>query len=437
MFDARAAKLLAPGAHLTFDGSPGFRLEATASTRAWVYRYKSPLDGRMRQCKIGLWPAMAYQAAWVEWDRLRTERERGIDPALEKRNARLGAKLAIQEAKAAAAGPGPLTVARLCQLYVDNLLKRNRQEKGWKEVKRMFDTMLGDLAEVLAVDVTRRTAYQLIEGHVDTPHQAKALRSELGGAWDYGLDSGELPESTPNWWRGIMRGKIRLKPQTAGGKAKVPKRTLSPIELGALLRWLPNFPPNTRDVLILYAWTLCRGAEIVAMHTDELQEERQGDDVVLWWTIPKAKTKNARIEGATDLRVPLIGRAAAVVRSRTAHGYRGFVFPSHTRLGHIQQRAVSVAVWGHMPYSETRPEYERPRLPVTMWAPHDLRRTSRTLLASMGCVNEIGEALLGHMQEGIVGVYNLHTYDAERLQWLGLLDKRLEQLAAAKEEKPA
>jgi hypothetical protein len=47
----------------------------------------------------------------------------------------------------------------------------------------------------------------------------------------------------------------------------------------------------------------------------------------------------------------------------------------------------------------------------------------------MGCPDEIGEAVLGHMKGGIVGVYNVHSYDGERLEWLTKLDAKLEQLA--------
>ena len=67
--------------------------------------------------------------------------------------------------------------------------------------------------------------------------------------------------------------------------------------------------------------------------------------------------------------------------------------------------------------------------PVTHWAPHDLRRTARTLLAALGCPNEIAEAVLGHMPRGIVGVYNRHTYDKERAAWLKQLSDHLESLA--------
>ncbi len=47
----------------------------------------------------------------------------------------------------------------------------------------------------------------------------------------------------------------------------------------------------------------------------------------------------------------------------------------------------------------------------------------------MGCPGEVAEAILGHMQPGVAGTYNRHTYDAERLQWLRALAQRLEALA--------
>lgn len=95
-FDARAAKLLSPGSHLTIDDCPGLRLEATASTRIWTYRYKSPVDNRMRQVKIGTWPAKSPAAAIAEWENLRRVREERQDPGLERRTARVEAKAAFE-----------------------------------------------------------------------------------------------------------------------------------------------------------------------------------------------------------------------------------------------------------------------------------------------------------------------------------------------------
>lgn len=106
--------------------------------------------------------------------------------------------------------------------------------------------------------------------------------------------------------------------------------------------------------------------------------------------------------------------------------------PGHgSRLGPTATKARWTG-FGYQPYCETRPEWDRPRLTVTRWAPHDLQRTARTLLASPRCPDEVDEAILGHMKPGIVGVYNLHTYDAERVGCLRQLDAHLEALVAVR-----
>lgn len=67
--------------------------------------------------------------------------------------------------------------------------------------------------------------------------------------------------------------------------------------------------------------------------------------------------------------------------------------------------------------------------PASGPAPHDLRRTVRTQFAAMGCPSDVAEAVLGHMQPGIEGVYNVHRYDAERRLWLGRLSDAWEAAA--------
>lgn len=69
------------------------------------------------------------------------------------------------------------------------------------------------------------------------------------------------------------------------------------------------------------------------------------------------------------------------------------------------------------------------RCPVINWTPHNLRRTARTLLASLGCSDQIGEAILGHVPEGEIATYNSHTYDKERREWLLKLSDHLDQLS--------
>jgi integrase len=295
------------------------------------------------------------------------------------------------------------------------------------EAERLLRVELGELADKPAAEVTRGDCFGLIDGKRHKPVVAGALRQILGAVWDRALDAGELPDSAPNWWRLILRGKLPSKGKVVEGKNIGPvKRVLSDAEVGQLLRWMPNHSRDMADLLTLYLWTCCRGAELVAMARAEITEEPDG----LWWTVPREKLKMRRNPLTTDLRVPLVGRAEAIVRRRLDAVPGAWLFASRGKSGHIEQKAIGVAVWSHTPRCESHADWIRPRLQMQEWAPHDLRRTGRTLLAALGCAAEVAEAILGHQAPSIQATYNRHSYDAERRVWITRLSQRLEQLAA-------
>lgn len=422
-FDAHAAKSLPPGEHLNVEGCPGLRLVVTASRRSWSFRYRSPIDGLMRQVKIGEWPAMPVAAAAGAWSKLRDAVANGEDPSKKRSEARAAAP------KVASAPQGAQTVRAVCDAYLTGHIEANRKEKGAREVARMFSQMIpATFASKDAATLTRGDAFSLIESHASIPTQAGNLKRELAAAWDHALDADRLPGATPNHWRSIMRGKLKSTGKTiAGEKIGTAKRVLSAAELGELIVWLPNFSRLVEDALTLYLWTGCRGAEIMAMMGSEVADTPDG----LVWTIPKQKTKNARHAGAMDQRVPLIGRAALIVRRRIAAHGKGYLFPSDTGPGHTQQKMVSESVYFRQPYCKIREKWARTRLTVTHWGPHDLRRSSRTLLAALGCPHDVGESIIGHMVSGVAGVYMLYKFDPEKMEWLTRLDAELERLAAA------
>lgn len=414
-FDARIAKQLKPDTHLAFDQFPGLRLEATASRRSWIYRFKSPVDGRMRQQKLGEWPAMAYGAAISAWEELRSRRDSGEDPVLARKKAK----------QSSAHSPESYTVRQLCEDFLTGYIERHRDSTGAGQVRRRIMGKIGPIADLPASSVTRAQAYDLLKGEQQAPRNAAVLRSELGAAWDHALDSGRLLEDTPNWWRQIMKGKLKSQGRKVDGEVKNTARVLSTDELRTLVPWLPNLSETVSDILTFYLWTALRGGEIVQMEGKELSEEPDG----LWWTIPKSKTKNKNRPAATDHRVPLTGRAEEIARRRLAEHGKRYLFPTNGS-DFITQKSVQAIVWEHQPYGMEKTGLPRPVLPVNHWSPHDLRRTSRTMLAAIGCPREIAEAILGHIQPGIVGVYNRHDYDKEKRVWLTRLSAHLETLLA-------
>jgi integrase len=425
-FDAREARALKPGEHIVFAEAPGLRLQASETRRAWIYRYKSPVSGGMRQVKVGEWPAMSAAAAVVQWEQLRLQRDAGEDVAAVRREVRQAAvqrQLERRQERRA----GTLTVRNVLMDYIEGDLRHRVKPKTYAEALRTANTMLAGFGERGAATFTRGDAFAAIDQFRGTPVQAAKLKQLLGAAWDRAIDAGRLSDEVPNWWRIILRGKLTSRgKRIAGEHIGAGKRTLTDDEVGDLLNWLPNFTALMQDSLELYLFTGARGAEILAMERHEIAEERDG----LWWTVPREKLKMERSPLVVDLRVPLVGRAEQVVRRRMQRVAAGYLFPAGGKAtGHTLQKTIQAIVYVHQPYSNTRPEYERPRLTVTHWAPHDLRRTVRTGLAAIGCPHEVAEAILGHVQQGVAGVYNRHSYDKERRQWLTKLAAHWERQA--------
>jgi integrase len=69
-------------------------------------------------------------------------------------------------------------------------------------------------------------------------------------------------------------------------------------------------------------------------------------------------------------------------------------------------------------FSKARTKFERALGEMAHWTLHDLRRTCRTGLSSLGVLPVVAELVIGHKQTGIAAVYDLHRYDAEKREAL-------------------
>ena len=400
-FDARRAKLLKPGEHLLIDDFPGLRLEASATRKTWTYRYKSP-DGRMKQQAIGQWPAKGLQEAMADWRELRAKVADGIDIKAQR-----------QVEKAPVAPVVVYTVQDVVDDFVARHLKSERAAPSALADERALRRLLSEIpafAASPAALVDRGVAFDLLDARKATPTATGKLRSLLGGAWDLALDAGRLPGSTPNWWRVVLRGRLKSKGKIIGGEHVGKKRrTLQASEIGALMAWLPNMHTIGQDATQLYLWTAMRGVEIFAMQPEFISNEADG-----WWlTIPKSITKNERYADAVDHRVPLLGRALEIVQRRSKEASGSSWLFATMRDGKFKQyiqHSFSTYIYGLQPYSAkvARRAGDGLIIPVAGWTPHDLRRSARTMLAAMECPEEVAEAILGHMPAEIVAAYNAH-----------------------------
>jgi integrase len=63
------------------------------------------------------------------------------------------------------------------------------------------------------------------------------------------------------------------------------------------------------------------------------------------------------------------------------------------------------------------------------WTLHDLRRTARSLMARAGVPDRHAEECLGHVAGGVLGVYDRHRYEAEKLRAYEMLAAQIERIA--------
>ncbi|MDO8956992.1 MAG: tyrosine-type recombinase/integrase [Deltaproteobacteria bacterium] len=138
-------------------------------------------------------------------------------------------------------------------------------------------------------------------------------------------------------------------------------------------------------------------------------EEIDGDG---FWNIPASRMKNGEPH-----RVPLTSMAVDVIEAaRPYSGDCDFVFRSSFKdRDAMTTRALSRAIirhWQEIGFQEK-------------FTPHDLRRTLRTRLAELGVSDVVAERVLGHKLQGVLGIYNRHSYDVEKRQALASWEKRL------------
>ena len=128
------------------------------------------------------------------------------------------------------------------------------------------------------------------------------------------------------------------------------------------------------------------------------------------WRLPANRTKTGEA-----LTIPLVPAVASWLKSlREVAGGSAFVFPKRRR--DPRQRVLHVGI------DTLNAALAAVEHGLEHFTLHDLRRTMRTHLASLGVRSEVAERCLGHKLRGVEGTYNTHDYLNERRGGTGDLD---------------
>jgi integrase len=179
------------------------------------------------------------------------------------------------------------------------------------------------------------------------------------------------------------------------------ERVLSDDELRRLWKALPETPRWFEVVVKLYLFTAQRHDEVLEMPRDEL------DLASGWWTIPSARTKNKRVH-----RVPLSPYVVELLSSWIESSPDSqWVFPSPTRDAPLATLQKPLRLLRDATAIDFRI--------------HDLRRTASTNMTRAKVVREVVSRVLNHLPQDVTGIYDRHTYDAEKRDALERLTEAL------------
>jgi integrase len=134
--------------------------------------------------------------------------------------------------------------------------------------------------------------------------------------------------------------------------------------------------------------TAQRRDKVATMRWDDLKEGE--------WTI-----RVERREKGTAGKLKLPAMTLKIIEQQPRIADNPYVFPGRGKTAFNS-------------FSQRKAELDERLSDMESWVIHDLRRTARSLLSRAGVRPDISERVLGHAIAGVEGVYDRHSYDAEK-----------------------
>ncbi len=337
-------------------GYPGLALRVGyggAKTFEVFYRH----GGRLRRKTLGRWPSTSLAGARMEWRKTREAIARGEDPC-----------------------GGAKAPAMAFEAVVEEWLKRDQSKNkasSQYQVHRALDADLLPAWRGKRVDaITKRDIHDLLDSIADrgAPIMARRVQAYVRRFF--------------RWC--IERDILKVDP-TAGmprvGNGKSRERVLTDDEL--LKIWRAADGPYGGVVRML-ALTGARREEIAQLRWSEID----GDTI---------KLEGDRTKTGVAHTIPLSAPARSLLDSMPRIQGCEFVF--------TMGGTKPISGW-----SKCKIDLDAAS-GVTGWRVHDLRRTVATGMQKLGVSLQVIEAVLGHVsgsRAGVVGVYQRHSFDAEK-----------------------
>jgi integrase len=370
--------------------------KATNLSFVLLARFGGPESNPTRRT-LGSYPELTLAAARAMAADWKGKLREGKDPAVELAEAK-AARAAAAEAKAVAARN---TFDRLA----DDFLLRHVDKKALRsaaEVRRQLDKYVRPtLGKRRYADIKRRDVIQLLDQIEDGngPVMADRVLATLSKifAWQQVRDDEFVSP--------IVRGMRRTNP-----RERARDRILADDELQAL--WAAAGDAGTYGGL----W---RFALLTGQRRDKVAGMKRSDLADNVWTIATEAREKA---SAGQLALPPL--AMQIINAQPERTGSPYVFA-----GRLSTPMSGFSKLKRAMDADAAKRLERDLAPYVL---HDLRRTAKSLMARAGVRPDISERVLGHTIAGVEGVYDRHTYAAEKAEALAKLADLVAEIIATK-----
>ena len=343
---------------------PGLYLQvASGGTKAWIFRFKSPVTGKQREMGLGALTILSLAKARERAIECRQQMLTGADPIEERNSGRR-----VQQLEQARA----ITFQQAAEQCIDS---KKHEWKNAKHGQQWVNTLtthayptIGKLS-VAALDTS--LVLKVLEPiWVTKAETASRVRQRIETVWDWAKARGYVAGENPARLRGhldkILSKTSKIK--RVKHHAALPYKNINAFITS--LRKQKGSAPLALEFLIL---TACRTSEVTGARWSEVD---LGTKI---WTIPADRMKAGR-----EHRVPLCDRAAAILNSiNTNHKPEEFIFHGW-KTGTGLSNGAMLVLMGKMKFGQ--------------YTPHGFRSCFRDWAAeeAHGFQNETVEQALAH-----------------------------------------
>lgn len=286
----------------------GLYLHVRGVSRAWAFRYRDRVTGKLREKGLGGFPAVSLSAARAEAGKLRGDLRSGTDPINAKRKDELSAKLEATKAR---------TFEQCRDAYI------TAHKAGWRNAKhgqQWVNTLTSHAAKLLPLPVqaidTAIVLSALEPIWTAKTETASRVRQRIEAVLDWATARGYRTGENPARWRGHL---ANLLPDAGKVKKVVPRAALPYDDMASFWQQLSAVDTLASKALRLQILTAARPGEACGARWEEM------DMTAKVWTIPGERMKVGK-----EHRVPLSTEAVALLEA-VPGDRKGVIFPGTGR----------------------------------------------------------------------------------------------------------